>query len=212
MKKLILIIAIVLVLVLGWFVFFGSKDAVSPTTSSDNKQITTQDSGALPVAEKNSVISSIKDAMGLGKKMKCTYSAATATNGDSSTVFIDGQKYKFTSEANGEKISGIFDGETQYMWTMGATKQGFTMTKACIEELGKARGQTGEDANTPASQNIADFFDDAKNIVCEVSEGEDFSIPTDITFIDQCEMMKNSLKTLEGIKGQLPTDVNIPGY
>src|SRR3989344_3780743 len=105
MKKVVIIVIIVIVLVVGWFVFFGSKKAVSPTTSSDNVQTTVQESVVPQTAEKD-VISSIKDAMGLGKKMKCTY--AVSEGGIASTVFIDGQKYKFTSEANGQKMYGLF--------------------------------------------------------------------------------------------------------
>ncbi|MBO8888972.1 hypothetical protein INN86_14050, partial [Staphylococcus aureus] len=65
----------------------------------------------IPAETGGGMISSIKDAMGLGKKMKCTYSDPSKT-GVVSTIFIDGQKTKFSSVVNGETVSGIFDGTT----------------------------------------------------------------------------------------------------
>jgi hypothetical protein len=159
------------------------------------------------------VIGSIKDAMGLGQKMKCTYSDKDGS-GVSSTVFVDGQKFKFTTEANGEKMYGVFDGDTQYMWTADAKKQGWKMTKACTEELGKTAEKMteGSSTSTATPQDFQESFDSAENVRCEPAGSEDFSIPADITFVDQCEMIRDSMKALEQMKGQLPEGFTIPGY
>ncbi|MFZ2299674.1 MAG: hypothetical protein WAW00_00895 [Candidatus Moraniibacteriota bacterium] len=207
MKKLLPIALILIVLAgIGWYLMSKKQD-VSPATDKSAET-------AMPVPGGGSgVIGSIKDAMGLGQKMKCTYSAKDGS-GASSTVFVDGKKFKFTTDANGEKMYGVFDGETQYMWTTGAQKQGFKMTKVCTDELAQAAAKVteGGTASTATPQDLQESFDTAQNVQCEAASGEDFSIPTDITFVDQCEMIKNSMKALEEMKGQLPADIKIPGY
>lgn len=205
MKKLVPIAAVLIVLAgIGWYL--SNRQDAAPVSEQGEGILRT----AMPTpGDAPGVIGSIKDAMGLGKKMKCTY--ADAQNGASSTVFIDGQKFKFTSEVNGEKMYGVFDGDTQYMWTTGQTKQGFKMGKACMDELGKMAPQTEGSKNTAPAQDFEKSFEMAQNVRCEPATSEDFSIPTDVTFVDQCAMIKDSMKALEGIKGQLPAGVNIPG-
>lgn len=207
-----LVIGFVALLLAGiGFYVFGRQDAAP--ASKEEGSTETASEGALPQAEEQgSMIGSIKDAMGLGKKMKCTYSEKDGS-GVSSTVYVDGQKFKFTTEANGEKMYGVSDGDTQYMWT-GTKKQGFKMTKACIEELGKTAGQAteGSGANTTTPQDFEKSFETAENVRCEAATGEDFSAPADIAFVDQCEMMRSGMKALEQMKGQLPNGFTIPGY
>lgn len=207
MKKFLPLALVLLVLVGVGFYIRGKQRTTQTLEKQGNGTL-------LPVTEKGGVISSIKDAIGLGKKMKCTSVTPDGSgNQSSSTIFVDGKKYKFSAEANGEISYGIFDGETQYMWS-GNTKQGLKMTKACIDELSKAVPQNGSDntLSTPETpQDFEDSFGGGAGVNCEPTS-EDFSIPTDVKFVDQCEMMKNSLKALEGIKGNLPAGVNIPGY
>lgn len=165
-----------------------------------------------PVEQKNGVISSIKDAMGLGKKMSCTYTNP-ADPSVSTTVFIDGQKIKTTTAVKGETLYGIFDGNTQYTWTAGATKQGFKMNKSCTDELKNLAPQTpAGNAPTPAPTPVQDSqsFDNAQNVNCVAADDTDFSIPSDITFTDQCEMLRNSVKSLNQIKQQLPAGAKLP--
>ena len=209
MKKLLPVALILIVLAgIGWYLMNREPSAPASEQGEGISRTAMQTPGDAP-----GVIGSIKDAMGLGKKMKCTYSAKDGS-GVSSTVFVDGKKFKFTTDANGEKMYGVFDGDTQYMWTTGAQQQGFKMTKACTDELAQtaAKMTEGSTANTATPQDLEKSFDTAQNVQCEAASGEDFSIPADITFVDQCEMMRESMKALESIKGQLPAGVKIPGY
>lgn len=213
MKKLLPIVLVVVVLAgIGWYVsqnLYLGQELPLITVDGGNKFAET----AMPVpGDTKSVIGSIRDAMGLGTKMKCTYSDKGGS-GVFSTVFVDGQRFKFTTDANGTKMYGVFDGETQYMWTAGKEQQGFKMTKACTDELAKMAGQTEAGAaSTATPQDFQESFDNAQNVRCEPAGSEDFSIPADITFVDQCAMLRDSMKALEGIKGQLPAGVKIPGY
>ncbi len=212
MKKnlLIVLVLIILALVIGWYLV-KSRNTAPVSVMETGKDIVNTNEAPPSAGGASGVIGSIKDAMGLGKKMKCAYSGKDG--GTTSTVFVDGQKFKFVSEMNGEKLYGLFDGETQYTWTAGAQKQGWKMTKSCMDELGTLSARETQSAgNDTAPQDYQKSFDAAQNVRCEAAAGEDFSVPADIVFADQCAMLKNSMKSLQNIKGQLPSGVNIPGY
>ena len=211
MKKFLPVALVLIVLLAGFGFYLFGRQATVPSSEKTDSVETVPEQASPQAEEKSGVISSIKDAMGLGKKMQCTYTDKDDSS-VSSTIFIDGQKFKFTSEMNGEKMYGLFDGETQYTWTTGKEKQGWKMTKACLEELGQTAKQVteGQPSSTPEDYQAA--FDNAENVACAPAANEDFSVPTDIVFTDQCEMLKNSMKALESMKGQLPAGMNIPGY
>ncbi len=211
MKKF-LPIVLVLIILIGAGLFVRGKQTMQTPEKERNSAVLPQ--MAPSTNEKGGIVSSIKDAMGLGQKMKCTY---TAPDGDksqsSSTIVVDGQKYKFVVEAKGEKSYGIFDGDTQYMWS-DKTKQGLKMSKSCIEELNQSVPSTGNSNSLATPETPQDFeksFDNVQGMKCEPTD-EDFSLPTDVNFVDQCEVMKATTKAMEGIKDKIPAGMNIPGY
>src|SRR3990167_9560301 len=103
MKKLLPVALILIVLAgIGWYLMNREPSAPASEQGEGVSRTAMRTPGGAP-----GVIGSIKDAMGLGKKMKCTYSAK-AGSGVSSTVFVDGKKFKFTTDANGEKMYGVF--------------------------------------------------------------------------------------------------------
>ncbi|MDP3956908.1 MAG: hypothetical protein Q8Q10_00195 [bacterium] len=205
MNKLLPIVFVVIVVIGGWFYFSGKKTAVAPT--GENNVVLTPPQ----TEEKGGVISSIKDAMGLGQAMQCTYTSGTGDTAMTSKVFVSGQKFRSESEVNGTQVYALFDGDMQYTW-MGNTKQGTKMSKACLDELQAALpdAQTGT-SETAQAENYSETFDTANNVNCVAAGGADFSVPIDVTFTDQCEMMRQATKMMEGIKGQLPAGINIPG-
>jgi hypothetical protein len=148
--------------------------------------------------EQGGIVSSIKEAMGLGQKMKCTYT--TTANGKTfeSVVYVDGQKYKSEAEVNGVTHHSLFDGEAVYSWSdedkSGATK----MEKKCLDELNamlpKQESETSGDLD---AQFSAEAFESATDVKCEAAAGVDMSIPSDIIFNDACEAMKQQIKALE---------------
>lgn len=213
MKKPVIIIAVI-ILVAGAAAFLTMKKPSVPADKASSETMQTLPGDAatsIPAETGGGMISSIKDAMGLGKKMKCTYSDPSKT-GVVSTIYIDGQKTKFSSVVNGETVSGIFDGTTQYTWMTGKTVQGFKMDKACMDEMKDfaAKMPQGEITPTPTSEDIASLETRASNVSCEPAESEDFSIPSDITFTDQCEMLRGSMKALEQMKSSMPAGTDIP--
>jgi hypothetical protein len=157
-----------------------------------------------------SVISSIKDAMGLGKEMKCEYSAGTDSNAVKSTAYVEGQKYKSTGIFAGITSNIIFDGDVMYIWQEGKTT-GMKMTMACINDL-KAAMPAGQQT-TPGVQSPEDQFKNATNTSCSPStDSVDFSAPSNVTFTDQCEMIKKLQQMKNNIpSGAVPTNIpNMP--
>ena len=160
-----------------------------------------------PAQQSGSVISSIKDAMGLGTKMKCEYSMGTGADAVKSTAYVEGKKFKSVGTFNGMVSNTIFDGETMYNWQEGQTT-GFKMTMTCINNLKSSMPQ-----NNPAApagvKSPEDQFKDATSTSCSPSsESVDFSAPSNVTFNDQCEMMNKSLEMMKNIK--IPSGANVP--
>ncbi|HAT74411.1 MAG: hypothetical protein US30_C0027G0004 [Candidatus Moranbacteria bacterium GW2011_GWF2_36_839] len=161
-------------------------------------------------AEKGGVISSIKDAMGLGKEMKCAYKFKGEAGDITSTAYVNGKKYKAESTVMGKKQIVIFDETAMYSWAEGE-KTGMKMTKTCMEEMEKNIPKT-QGGQEPASDSISDeeFFENSTDVSCMPYSGADFSVPKDITFADQCEMLKNIMNNSMPAGANIPSGVNIP--
>ena len=160
-----------------------------------------------PAQQSGSVISSIKDAMGLGTKMKCEYSMGTGADVVKSTAYVEGKKFKSVGMVAGKTMNTIFDGETMYNWQEGQTT-GFKMTMTCINNLKTSLPQNNPSA--PAGvKSPEDQFKDATSTSCNPSsESVDFSAPSNVTFTDQCELMNKSLEMMKNVK--IPSGANIP--
>ena len=160
--------------------------------------------------EEKGVVSSIKDAMGLGTAMKCTYTMDETDKSFQSEVLVEGEKFRATSTINGTKNYVLSDGTDQYMWTDKDTK-GFKMSKACLEDF-KSKFPTPESNQTtaPKMEDAKTALDMAKNVQCNPAESVDLTVPKDITFTDQCAMMKDSMKALEQMKNKMPAGIEMP--
>lgn len=163
--------------------------------------------------ENGGMINSIKDAIGMGKKMECTYTYKAGEGNESFTskAYIEGKKYKSESEVMGKKQLMVFDGETMYTWSE-ADKKGTKWVKSCLDELNKDDKTEKTDSNTtiPKEENIDDaseVFDDAMDTKCVPVDSIDFSVPSDIVFSDMCEQLK-AMK--ESLGKNLPKGVSIP--
>jgi len=155
-----------------------------------------------------SVISSIKDAMGLGTEVKCEYSMGTGADAVKSTAYVEGKKFKSVGIVAGKTMNTIFDGETMYNWQEGQTT-GFKMTMTCINDLKTSLPQDNKQAAPAGVKSPEDQFKDATNTNCSPSgDSVDFSAPSNVTFTDQCDMMKKSLEMMKNVK--VPSGANIP--
>ena len=201
MKKTLLSVVVIGVV----FVLSGCGKQATTDQSTEGSKIKTevqtqkQDSG--------SVISSIKDAMNLGKKMKCEYTMKVeGSDPIKSTAFIEGKKFKSVGAFNGIVSNTIFDGETMYLWQEGQ-KNGMKMTMTCINSLKESLPQDKEDGQEAKSPE--DQFKDATETSCfPTTESVDFSAPTTVTFVDQCEMLKGLTESMKNVK--IPENISTP--
>jgi hypothetical protein len=180
-----------------------------PQTANQPSAAPAEQKAAPSEQKDNSIVSSIKDAMGSGKQMKCTYS--TTVNGSSveSIAYVDGNKLKSSETVAGKNTNMLFDGNTTYTWMDGQTK-GSKMTISCINDL-KASAPKGQQIN-PGAQSPEDQINNATDVSCVAATGTDFSVPASITFTDNCEALKKSMEAAKDIKANLPANLpaNMP--
>ena len=190
----------------------GQQTATTQNTPADNGQPV----ATAPTEQKdNSIISSLKDAMGLGKQMKCTYT--TTINGSTleTTSFVECKKFRSTTMIAGKQTNMFFDGDTMYTWVDGQAS-GMQMAMSCINDL-KAASPQGQ-ASAPTVQAPEDQFKNATDVKCVAASDADFTVPTTVTFSDQCALLKKSTEMMKNLpKGTVPTDLptnmpNIPNY
>lgn len=162
--------------------------------------------------ETGGVINSIKDAIGLGKKMECSYTYKEGNESFTTKTYIEGKKYKGESEAMGKKQMMVFDGETMYMWNP-EDKKGTKWEQKCIEELNKDNKKEDSSAPKPTEEDIKDAseaFADAMDVKCTPVDSIDFSVPSDIVFSDMCEQLKAMQEKFKDMEKNLPKGANIP--
>lgn len=209
-------LVVVIVLLVGIF-YWWNRNQTPGTRMQEQAAELSPDSGSMTASEKSTtsgMMSSIKEAMGLGKKMNCTYSDTTNGKTVQSEVVVDGEKFKSTTMMEGLTVYAVFDGTTQYTWT-SKEKQGSKITKACMEEFQGAatNAAPAEDKPTSVKDDFMAGFDAAQNVSCKPALTTDFSIPTDITFTDQCAVMKQGSEMMQRLKGDMPNGAaggNIP--
>lgn len=146
------------------------------------------------------MVEKLKNAISSGKKMKCTYKTGEENGATEVVTYIQGDKYK-TEVVLGEMITtSVFDGEVMYSWVVGQ-KIGTKMTMDCIDSL-DTKGETEapqENAPLEDGEGFVEKLSSAQNLNCEDTGDIDFSIPTDVDFSDQCEMLKSQQKMIEGL-------------
>jgi hypothetical protein len=145
--------------------------------------------------------------------MKCTYKIKIGEGEMESIAYISGSKYMTEVTVAGNTQRMIFDKGTMYSWSVGQ-KQGTKIAEDCAKGLASPQNTAG-DTPEASDQDGPDPFSNALDVKCEENSGADFSIPTDVTFMDQCEMMKNITKGVPtaipdvpaGISQEIPANV-----
>jgi len=156
----------------------------------------------------NNQTNEIVSAMQSGKKMQCTYTDNSQKSAVTSTVFIDGAKFKTIMNIDGKEAYSMFDGNTNYSWGM-VEEQGFKITKDCMQTM-QTETQSPEapsQANTDQFMQADDFYE-AFNVKCSPINNIDFSLPTNIKFIDACEtinaMSQNAEDAMKSLGNSQP--------
>jgi len=173
----------------------------APVATESGNAVPTQKQEADKSGIVGSAIGSLKDAIGLGKKMECVSKDASGET----KAYIDGMKYKAVSATPEGNMISIFDGADFHTWNE-KTKQGFVMTKACMDELSERLPKTDGTDNVSGNNNLQtteDVIADESMDNCKETGPIDFTIPSDVKFVDQCELLKNIPANLKDFK--IPT-------
>jgi hypothetical protein len=186
----------------------------------DNSAGEAKDAGAAKTESKKEsggIISSIKDAMNLGKTMECTYTIKDGMGPGKNLVsksYVQGKKYMGENEKDGKTTIRLFDGEATYSWTKGE-KTGTKMEQKCLDEISAAAPKVEADESLIPDDKISQekTLEDATDVDCKDASGVDFSVPSDVIFTDQCEIMKNRMTKFSVPDGNIPANLleNLPG-
>ncbi len=151
---------------------------------------------------------SLKDALTKGKAVKCVSEDA----GGKWTVFTNGKNFKTEGvDSTGKEMAVVSNEKVTYIWEK-KTKEGYKIDMDCLADLQKSMG-INLDMDEVMSE-VDDFSpeemtqkEESGNLNC-VSAGKiDFSVPTDVKFVDQCKLMKEQM---EQVKSSLPEGVGLP--
>lgn len=193
---------------------FGTIALFSVLASGCAKKETVQNKASEALQqEEGGIISSIKDAMNLGKTMECTYSIKVGDETMKSKSYVKGKKYKSEYEADGKTYYTIFDGEkTMHSWVKGETK-GTIMKTDCFDDLEKEPESASQKTEEPSSLKVGEeAFEDTYEVDCKPIAAVDFSLPENVVFEDQCETLKKQLEEIKSMtdKFQVPEGTKIP--
>lgn len=150
-----------------------------------------------------------------GKKMRCEYAIGEGGKTMTAVMYMDKDRYRTEMDMPMGKMISLYDGTAIYSWTEG-TKQGMKMDMKCMEDIESDMptedAPSGAPAEAPESyESPEDALGSIPDISCkEVSGSIDLSVPSDVVFTDQCEMMKKSMEQMEQMKqleGQIPNSV-----
>lgn len=183
----------VIAVVLGVFLFSGCGNKAPNNQSQNVQNIQTKNDSEKTSGEE--MIDSIKKAMASGKEMKCVYTIKDP-GGETmqTTTYVSGEKYRTEMAVAGKTQYMVFDGEAMYSW-MDGQNQGTKMTMDCAQDMAKNSPESPEDID-PTGEKM---FNDAVDVKCNPTSGANFSIPTEINFIDQCEYMNKMNESLKNM-------------
>lgn len=201
---------IVATLVMMIFVGCGTteqtKDATTDVTQKIENGKKMVETGQKIIKDSKDVTGGLKNALQNGVAMKCV---ETENNNTTWTTYTNGKNFR-TYGMEGEKENNVvMKDDVTYTWVTGE-KKGMKMDKKCIEDFQK-------DMNIPKDYSqieieeefsVENLSRDEKdgNLQCSPTTEADFSIPSDVEFVDQCKIMKEQMQQL---KAQMPNIPNI---
>lgn len=181
-KKLIAPIAVVIILIIGGFLFLNKSQVAVPAQTNTTNQVT-------DTAQKSSFLDLFKS----GTNQTCVITQ----DQNSGTVKISGDKSRVdmttTSESKSIETHVIASADYLYMWN-SESKDGF-----------KFKNEPAASTSTTPSEQSASKFDLNQQVDLKCTPGtvdpSVFNLPSDIKFTDLAETMKK----VEGVKQGLST-------
>jgi hypothetical protein len=129
-----------------------------------------------------------------GQKLKCTTTTEAGGSSHTATMHFDGGSYRMESMMGDKTVYALFDGTTFYSWGMNSGK-GTKMTVECLEKF-KEMAKSLPQGQAPTYRSSDELVREP-NIDCSPVASVDLTIPTDITFVDQCAMMEQSMEMMK---------------
>jgi hypothetical protein len=159
--------------------------------------------------QKTSGVADWISGLAAGKKMRCEYAMGEGGKTMTAIMYMDKDRYRTEMDMPTGKMISLYDGKTMYSWAEG-TKQGMKMDMKCMETI--ESDLPTEDASSDAPSKVPESYESPEDalgsipdISCEeVSGSIDLSVPSDVLFTDQCEMMKKSMEQMKQLEGQIP--------
>ncbi len=167
-----IILAVGAVVVIGIIAFFAMRGPASDSPSGET-------SGRNITSSKVSM----KSLIGSATPQECTFRSTENNSDTAGTVYVMSGKMRgdFNSTVNGkiELSHMIVDGDTSYVWSESAA-QGFKMSLADMSK--QQNNQNSVDVNKEVDYSCKGWSPDSGK----------FALPSDKTFSDLGELMKNS--------------------
>jgi hypothetical protein len=190
-----------LLVVIGVGVYFWSNQSKEALQSgADSAMEKAQE--AKNLVEEGQAITSLSAAMALGRKTTCTHT--TDVNGQKYTtsVTVEGKKYQATTTMGDTTTYVANDGNMQYMWN-SKDKQGYKMELSCLEKMKDSLKDMPQAQQM--QQDVESDFEKATDVTCKPGGDVNLTIPTDVSFTDQCAMMEQSMQMMKNIpQGMTP--------
>lgn len=202
MKK---ILILFLAVIVGAGIFFYLRNRVDEVPEYDISQMTKEFSGpgqdlaAKPKIDFADLLVSIDKE----ELIECDYKVIDddTKQGLKAKVYIKGEKYKSITWKSDDREYSIFDGDTFYVWS-ARTKQGYKMGSSCANVFGNfvVEGEGDGDFDLDTFKTSKELFDEGASMNCMETEYVDLSIPGEIEFVDQCELLKKQKELIEKMK------------
>jgi outer membrane lipoprotein-sorting protein len=209
------VVVVVVLLLFGGVMFFkGDKKTADNSAGQINTEQAKTEQGSVSGDSGSGLLDTaakIKDAMLGGKKMECSFKDL-AGNGTTTEMKMQSQGKKFRSSyvVSGETFTSVSDGETVYSWSSKA-KEGTKMNLKCMEDLSKTVPQAKDAAGDKIdSQDPETLVDNTPGMNCVPISDVDFSVPSDVNFVDTCEQLKNVFESMKDLNVNLPKGVGLP--
>jgi len=180
MKKflpIVIVVAIIAVLgVGGWFYLNKAKGTITPTAGTQGPTVGEEQGGT----EGQGFTGKLKDALGLGQAMKCTWKKDEA---NFATSFIKNEQIRTDVTYQGKIMHSIMKEDCTYSWEEG-TAQGF---KICFEP---GEREAEEEATAPEEFEATTSDYDYSCVPTAVSDSV-FDPPATVKFINPQDLMKS---------------------
>jgi len=146
---------------------------------------------------------SLKDLLGLGKSLKCSWSVTDEGTTVEGIVYVSGQKTKTETRVKNQEMDTttyfLTDNNTAYSWSQGQT-QGY---KFNLEDI----DQDSEDQKDDELENddYAEVWSEQYEYKCQPwqPDASVFELPADINFIDMGEQTKQIQQQAEEMKQEM---------